>query len=442
MSQVIKFRFNDDEEALDIINTGGDLVSYLSTQSPTCPLIGSDIKLVKKLGEGTRGAVFLLKIKGMGSKKYVAKKIRTTGSVHTNDPYKTGLDTIGKLATAMQEERLVSAKTLVAINGYKDWDTPITKKDKIYFPTYAHICLTEYKKTYDRVDGSGVVIIPKGSYLCNNSQYSEYIIGVLCGNLYRGGRSVNFIDVFGFATCPDNKKYVTNQYIFMEIINISLSSLGKCIFSYKKVFAEVLMVQVLHAIACYQREYKIQHNDLHNENIFIEYITPTTTFNGQNLHDADWFHYKIDNVNIYLPWVPALVKIGDFGLSVKYSAPIVGDMESVDGGYEAVVPNWYAECYDTSMILKEFYTGGGKRSSFIRNIMGWMIDPKIKNPDCRWINSAIRDGYNTLTGRPRMPFVSGMYVHATPTNILSNNSLMKRYLTKPIDGTIVTLGTI
>ena len=47
MTEKIQFKFHGREEAMKIVYTGGNLVSYLANQREECPLIGSTIKLVE-----------------------------------------------------------------------------------------------------------------------------------------------------------------------------------------------------------------------------------------------------------------------------------------------------------------------------------------------------------------------------------------------------------
>ncbi len=54
--ELIRFKFHGRDEAVKIVNTGGDLVEYLTGQASNCPLINSEVKFVKELGKGAAGA--------------------------------------------------------------------------------------------------------------------------------------------------------------------------------------------------------------------------------------------------------------------------------------------------------------------------------------------------------------------------------------------------
>lgn len=444
----IVFKFHGRQEALNIINSGGDIVSYLSDRSDDCPLIGSEIELVKKLGKGVAGAAFLVKIQGMGPKEYVAKaiKIYSTIDYFTLDKPRTLRD----IATALGRQSLTSVESIIAVNG--GMPDEIIEPDAyggvyIYVPIYSKLCRIKEDVEYMKTDGSQTkVIFPTGSYLCDENQYSEYINGLLCGNLYRDGISINFIDVFDFITCPLSDGIGElgksgRQYIFMEKIDSSYDKWSKCIediHTDEISLIEVFYIQIIHAIATYQKIYQLQHNDLHPGNIFIEKIKPNSQFNGQNIHDCDYFHYHIDDTDLYLPYIPILAKIGDFGLSVKYSKPIVGDEVSVSTGYDQQdgdgpwIPNWYTESYDILTVTNRIHLESSNK--FITNVLMWMLNVNGKK--------FVREAYFVRkTGRPFVHILDSLK-NASPKKVLTNKQLMSKYTVKPSEGKIVTLGFI
>lgn len=437
----IQFKFQGRQEAIDIINSGGELVSYLSTLSSMCPLMKAEVEFVEELGKGSYGAAFLVKIDGMGNKQYVAKRMVILSEVKSN-PYGKA-KTLRELADDMHKQTMVSAEAIISVNG-GDPDE-IIELDRgvmyLYVPTYATVCKVTYNMEEKRTDGRGTVKIPKGSYLCENNQYSEYINGVLCGELYRNGTSVNFLDVFSFITCPvegssDEREKRGSQYVFMEKIDGEIEKyLGKL--PQDRLVAELpsIYAQIIHAVLCYQKTYQLQHNDLHDSNVFIEYIKPDAEFNGQKLYDADWFHYVIDGEDFYFPYTRILAKIGDFGLSVKYSHPIVGDMESATGGYDQEdgdgpwVPNWYTENYDILTISYRLYWYH-KSDKFMGSVIDYIMQEGKGN---------ILDLFNNFNLRPRVDKLENMG-SITPKSIFEN--ILGSYRTKPSSGRIVTLGVI
>ena len=442
MATKAQFQFQGRKEVLDIVDTGGELVAYLANEDTICPLIGSKIRLVKELGRGVFGTAFLIKIKGMGPKEYVAK--RSFGSVKTMHAEQTF--PLEEYAKIISKTYMTDLQTVINLNG-GDPNKIINKGNKIYVPEYSTICRTAKLKDFPRFDGEGATIIQPGSYLCDDEQYSEYVIGVLAGNLYRKGTSINFLDIFGFATCLTTKKRKSkvSQYVFMDRIDTDLHAKFDEITQNKKM-ASAFLIQIIHAIATYQHHYKLVHNDLHSGNVFIEYVTPNTKFNGETLYDADWYHYHISGTDIYIPAIPYIAKIGDFGLSVKWSSPIVGNKYVVTTGFDQQdgngpwIPNWYAESYDMLYVTRFFYTDNTK-NVFIRKLFAQMLGLKTFDP--MEINIASGKIFTLDNGRPKMKYLEPLALQgATPKDILTNKKLLSPFVSKPSSGKVITLGTI
>ena len=439
-----KFKFHGREEVLNIINTGGHLVEYLTSTSEICPLIGSEIKLIKELGKGKYGTAYLVKIDGMGEKEYVAK-VNNQKCSHENIDIGDKPRALLDIAESLEDKYMIPSETFISLNGENPRKMYTRGSHKFIFPGYAKMCLTSKITKYKRFDGMGDVVIPKGSYICSTEEYSEYVIGILCGELYRKGVSINFLDVFGFASCPDENKCLSKQYVFMEKAGMSLVQFAKKN-KMDDTMIEVIFVQILHAITVYQKYYKIQHNDLHLENILIEHITPDTTYKKQKLIDADWFHYKIYDTDIYLPKIEVVIKIVDFGLSMKYSKPMVGNKRSLKSGqaerkgWKPWIPNWYSESSDAVYMADDYYDTVPK-NDFVRNIFGWMLGINKKQLE-KEINHERKRTFTSGGDRPDISMLSGKYYHSTPSNVLRNSKLMSKYLKIPKKGKIVTLGYI
>jgi serine/threonine protein kinase len=228
--------------------------------------------------------------------------------------------------------------------------------------------LTDREHTFLYNDGSGSsFIIPEGAYMCKTPAFTEYIIGLLCSRLYQIGKSINFIEMNGLTTCMDTKrdKQTSSQYIFMEKITGQISSLLEK--SPSKIDLDSLIIQLLFGIKSYQLEYNICHNDLHTGNIMYLRINEHTEYQGEKLFGADYYHYEWKGKNIYFPATLNIVKIADFGLSVKHSEPIVGP-EGMLQGYDKYSPNWYNTYFDVifsmTTIMKTLYLHGGDFSDF------------------------------------------------------------------------------
>lgn len=458
MADTIEIEFHGAKEALEIVNTGGDLVKYLTSQREKCPLIGSKIKLVRELGKGEYGAVYLIDFPGMGKKKYVVKVQYATLKTERITVNVPGEMTLQRAAKQFQKQGMASADVIIALNG--DPKSIIDKETILIAPMFAMPCKTDMIMRRPRFDGRGSVMISKGSYLCRDNTYSEYILGVLCGKLYRDGVSANFIDTFGFAMCPklsdiemDSRKVNYRQYVFMEKINYSLAQAAKTLKLMPPKDINSLFIQTLHAIATYQTVYQLQHNDLHFGNIFVENVTSKTKFNGQRLHNADYYHYRIGKVDLYIPATRYIIKIGDFGLSVKYSKPLVGDRLAVITGYNQRdengpwVPNWYCESSDSIFATLRFYDRVA--TPLIMETLARMIGVG-RNIKGRNLSSAVNiikeelkhPNVNKINQRPSVYKLGGDWKRGTARTALTNKFLMKDFLKKPEKGKIVTLGVI
>ena len=147
-----KINFNGRDEVLKILDTGGEIVKYLGEQNSLCPLINSQIKKENIIGGGVFGKVYSITSKSLGTKKYVVKQ------------------------------------TIKKKDAPKDYQFKPCKIDEE--EQFENMMYPEKSFTF-----------PKGSYLCENEIFSEYVIGLLCSNLLKQGKSINFIDVISFATC-------------------------------------------------------------------------------------------------------------------------------------------------------------------------------------------------------------------------------------------------
>lgn len=387
MNQKVKIIFEGREEVLDTINSGGSIVELLGLPvEDKCALIGAEIKLVKKLGQGLQGEAFLIDFPGKGEKMYVVKK---------------------------------SDLTLSVITGFKDTVIEELDDEDLTWEDIEHWQPSEYKNEWGK--GSGIVsvvippklcrlnkpkkflsipsgdvyhryiTVPKGSYLCDNESFSEFCIAVYTGTLYRDSICINFFNTYSMFTCLDRK---TNdfaeykQFIFMDKIDGELNKYVSCIALDKYIkqgkrsedIMNGIYIQTLFAIAAYQAKFKISHNDLHTKNVFVEFVTEKTEFNGKKLIDAEYYHYEINGKSIYFPSIPVIVKIGDYGKSVKYTEPIIGDKYVFDNGYEQHdgtgpwIPNIYFPQYD-SLYFTTFYL---IECGFLASKLGSLIPECVK----------------------------------------------------------------
>jgi len=88
-----------------------------------------------------------------------------------------------------------------------------------------------------------------------------------------------------------------------------------------------IVLQVLVTLAICQHTSSLKHHDMHLGNIFLNFLTSASMYDGQLLQDdKTYWHYNIaclgnnaqinkTGLNIYIPHNNVLAKIGDFGLA-------------------------------------------------------------------------------------------------------------------------------
>lgn len=365
--------FNDGNNILNVIDGEGGIVKILGYPSEKCDLIPY-LPTGELLGVGSYGKAFIMVING---KNYAVKKIDldldivTLKKEYVNEELK-------KLGVSIEDFESIQPTNF--LQNYKK----ATQNEFIKIVMPPRPCLTKKEiefKAYPPNIGKRC-IVPKGSYICEDETFSEFVIGVYCGKLYRDKICINFFDVYSLFTCrkssieafEKNDEYSLQQYVIMEKISgdlgdniecLSTNTFNKISFDKRGYAMDSLYVQVVFAVATYQKLLNLSHNDLHTGNVFIEYITKDTIFNNQKIYGADWFHYRVSGKDIYVPYCSFIAKIGDFGLSIKYKQnsndltqfqPLIGNGYIVTTGFvdndpntsppEGLVPNIFLPGYD------------------------------------------------------------------------------------------------
>lgn len=269
------------------------------------------------------------------------------------------------------------------------------------------------------------VNFPKSSYL-TTSMYSEFIISSLCSRLVEEGTSANFIKIYGYYTNNVSDPLNHNQFMFMDQIDGSLCNYCDD-YSYSITLADY--IQIIHAIECYQTKYDIVHGDLHTGNVFWRTIKDDDEFNGYKLKDAEYFHYHIKGIDLYIPNTGLLLYIGDFGLAVKYRAPVIGPVRVCYGG-TCHTPNFKTREYDLLTITEAIFTDTSctpnrEPLELFRKIMQEAKDSSIE--------------FDEKYGRPKVSDSSIMF---SPSEVISRYPEFDEYKVRPKGKRIVTLGTI
>jgi len=434
METELKYFFEGQERVIHVLENGGSLVKILGIPDNTiCPLMNAEIKIIKTLGEGGYGFVYEVETTVNG-KKIFAMKEQTLNKMLISARSRISLDSV---SNQLSERNNIPSEITKWANNYKEYFEP---GDKIVYPTFAEECRTKNVKIITRYDRGRTVKIPIGSYICGTSVFSEFAISSICSKLYSTGVSAHFLEMYNFALCKD--MFFFNSYTFMEIAGGNSKTCMLNLPVKLEVYEKSFIVQILHTIAVYQSMYKISHNDLHLENIFYVKVCKDSRFNGQSLYDAEWFHYSIGEVDLYLPALPYIVKIADFGRSFKWSEPIVGDRSILyDNPKEPWIPNWYLAQYDSLYFLKGCVCMGSSRvAQDILNILG-VPDSAFRKESMRPIFSTMPQYYQYYNiADPQVRIQN--YLHTSAIEILKNQEIVGEFLERPTFGKIVTLGTL
>lgn len=445
--------YENKEEILDIYNTGGSIVQFLAkTDKKICSLFGSKIKYLDRIGKGSQGIVFEINFPNKGTGKYVVKRSISNDVeiMNISVPIKGSLSRsqikVSDFANNLINSGLnINYNVIIESNGGNP-DKLLNIGDKFIIPYFATNCILNNNKIIRKLDDSGSYVIPKNSYLCINKTYSEYLISLLVSKFLNSKSnyfSINFINTISFSTCPisPNKIY---QYTFMEKIDSSLDNIKNCLFelddkgkinknfrpSINEEVVNSIYIQILHAISIYQT-LNIVHGDLYLGNIFIEYINEKSILNETKLFDIDYFEYQIDSQSIFIPGgkaCPFIVKIGDWGLSCKYSEPMILNKEVINDGMDqydgngAWLPNFYCKSYDPFFITDCFYEEYNISNTFISNIFKYMLNANDKN-----FKEKREEHMNREIQRPVIKHISKL--NCDVIEILKNKNLMGKYYT-------------
>ena len=350
-----KFR----NKTIKTIHKKDDIVRDLITINPNvCNEFKKTIIQGQILGKGTYGSVYdvdiskntklqhLNPIPELGVMNYVMKTINSDDTESMMLPRKMTLKDAIKYAIGEFPE--LDPHILLRFNG-NDLNK-IVKDIFIVLNITEKDCLTHTNKEYTINDETNdIIIISPNNYICQNSSYTEYMIGVLCSVLGESDMNTNslsslpglmcknFVYITDFSTCISNDEF--NQYIFMEKIDMDLSSLLKNQPDILTDGLNEILFQCFFAIYSYEMIYQLNHNDLHPGNVFIR-VLPYTHY----------LKYEFRQHTYYIP-TKYLVKIGDYGLSCKYSEPMILNKEIMDNEITDVIPNFYNTSYDILCLL-------------------------------------------------------------------------------------------
>lgn len=448
----------------------GEVFTFLDPDKRECELFKSKVKRGKKLGKGTSGTVFELIDKKTGkSLDYVMKitgpfDIRT--EIHVNKS-ETLTNIVIKNEKIFMTASAPDLKLFLRNNKITSHDEIIKKGRKLVFiENSLGDCLTTKNINVTKNDRSNKnIIFEKGTYICSSTVVENVMTIVL--SAYVKGRIIHFPKSLSFMVCPPNqnqkeeKKKGTYNYLFIEKFDQSVSNVYDCFTSKQR---ESLFIQSLAALIFLQR-LKIVHNDLNPDNIFVKMIDKKTTFLDDEsnfgdeffvetkdvrrtlLYYADYFSYDIldarasGQYNIYAPFTPAYIKLGDFGFMTKHSKPKVLITPVLFDSWQQkeITPNFYSPITDVIQLVLTFYSMEEqiqtKKSKLIYKVMKWIFGKNLKLYNSKNINFEFDKAYT---------YRYYLFEKVSALSLMHAISYFdqKKYSRKPFNKKIVLLGRI
>lgn len=450
-------------QALRYFNSGDNFVWYLASAYENCKYMGNIVEYVGFLGKGQYGEVYSIKMKGINEKEYAVKTKRIYSFLIKN-PYdflkivSNRKITWGELYFILLKEGFSLYRGIFfSINKKSEFDLLDKNSEILIHGIYGIDCLK--LKEIKRNDGMGISKVPGEIWSCYNEQYPEFIIGSICAKFYLENKCINFLNVFGFSSCLGGKisevrenyyKIEGNQFIFMEKSEGSLSSISKCIagdfmkdkVDFKEDIQDSIVIQTLFAIAKYQT-LGIQHNDLHFGNIFYESINKDTEYEGSKLMEFEHFRYIINETSVYISFCPLIIKVADFGFSVKYSQPMIGYSRSIEGINEPgnEIPNYFTFTYDLVFFISTALIFYGLTNKLLINVVRYIVSLDSKSTDEEVIEE-FKKYVDPKTMRPHIKKLNMLRGDLSARSILQNKEIMGKFLEEPENQNSIVLGNI
>lgn len=352
MDKLLKRSFITPDDIIRIIDSGGALVNLLSnTSSPNCPLIGSKIKIINKLGEGVEGTVY---------------EITTAQGMNSRFAMKETKDKSRMITVRFTPKNTYYNQANAVVKGYKLPTTPefylslnripgiaYTKRPKrnieLSFPTFEDIapCKIEKKVRFSFGVDINPPVLP-GDYICLESTV-EASINAFVSNLIERTLCPHFVQFISFASCGK-----TTAFTFMEKIDVDLYSVVDKFTPHQ---VTTLNFQVFMALAQLQENFEIAHQDLHLKNVFLM-NSKHYTWRNIVTSNVDLWRYRIEGQNYFIDSPKFLVKLGDWGFSGKYSHPRLLRKDLMNGRFiDWNCPMNFSHVYDmlfylTSLVQK------------------------------------------------------------------------------------------
>lgn len=399
---LVPFSPDTSGSVVEIISRGEEIIDYFASQNERCNALMNILPHAKFIAGGVYGGVYLFELEGTQYivKKVVSERFNVVRYFHPPDRERMGFGEMADIFSNKRDYKRFDRNAFLHANGVKPTDF-IEPGTHYYVPFLRPKVPCKLKKSheiqkyyfvpseveigrYNKVQTIESYTYPKGSYVCASSTYTEYIIASILSNEVAASGVENFLKILGFSMCatvsgghelntPHAQRVVKElyegspvfyDYTFMERVDgtiVDMKRAGIARESADLLIANVC-VQVLFAMSFMQRKHIIQHNDLHLNNIgFLNVPTGSTRSPRSGKKEGPThFSYTIDGETVVIPNLGYIAKILDFGLSAKYSSPVVANALTVDGRDRTIIPMWRDDSYDLIAFLysvyAEFYT--------------------------------------------------------------------------------------
>ena len=300
-------------------------------------------------------------------------------------------------------------------------------------------CYLEEPRVYQIEKPSMIVTVPAGSIVCDDT-YPEALIAILSAELYATGKCFHFVDTLDFISCSEDD----HQYLLMEEIDSNVAN--------EKTYTPEILIQTAVAIAAFNQEYALVHGDMISSNIFLVRNDGKISWNGRILQPTDVLEYRIGETTLYLhsdvhDGLNWLVKVGDYGLSVKYNVPIIGAEDTLKGYYvddtgTIMLPVNYSGVYDFGIVLYNFFRDrSDKIDPWFTRVMAWFLGLPMDSPLER-VQEEIPIYFNPKSYRMRVDRIDDtIFENKTAYDFLTHPTLMESYRKRP-PGTTVTMAVL
>lgn len=296
---------------MDVLNDP-NVTERLLSQHKECDMFNKEITILKKLGEGVYGAVFLVKYDDGSEREYVMKNVKVQN-----------ISFPSKNFTNEQIEKLYPWRS---------------KESDGYLSTKTYRTFADIKVPLDN------------RKMWEDGMLSEYLLYLKCSKFLEG-ESPHFIETGSFAHCKKadpgkktNSRVRSSLNFFIQKVDGIVHDDYKCFDPYAVFVQGIACLKLLH-------KHKISHNDLKMDNLGYVKIKDTDMWKGKRIVEYDYFEYRIGRKSVYIPFTPYLVKVLDFGLSIDYGDNI-GNRDVYDAEIDSI-PEDFDDDYDYFFFIGE-----------------------------------------------------------------------------------------